>query len=195
MKKAIVMVSLVMAVLVVSAQDKSNSWQVDKSHTKIGFTVQHLMISEVSGFFKDYDIEVMASKADFSDMKVKATIRVNSITTDNEKRDGHLMADEFFNAEKYPVISFNGYSTYKVDDKNFKITGDLTIRDVTKKVVFDAMYMGSVKSPWGQTVAVWKANTKINRTDYNLKWNAALETGGVVVGEEVSISLSLELTK
>ncbi|HRY31796.1 MAG TPA: YceI family protein [Bacteroidales bacterium] len=181
--------------VITAAQVYSQGWQVDKSHSAISFTVPHLVISDVTGNFGDWDIEVTTSGEDFTDMKVKATVKVASINTDNAKRDEHLKGDDFFNAGEYPEIRFNGYSVYKVDDKNYKITGDLTIRDVTKKVMFDAVNQGSVKSPWGQTVSVWKATTKINRFDYKLKWDAKIESGGLVVGDMVTINLTIELVK
>ncbi len=187
--------TIILLALITGAQAYSQGWQVDKSHSGISFTVPHLVISDVTGNFRDWDIEVTSARDDFSDMKVKATIKVDGINTDNAKRDEHLKGDDFFNAEKYPEIRFNGYSVYKVDDKNFKITGDLTIRDVTKKVMFDAVNQGTVKSPWGQTVSVWKATTKINRFDYNLKWDAKIESGGLVVGDMVTINITIELVK
>ena len=170
-------------------------WKLDKSHSGINFSIPHMVISEVTGNFKDYDLQVTAEKADFTDLSVVATIKVASINTEEPKRDGHLKSDDFFAADKYPDIKFKSSSVSKVDAKNYKITGDLTIRDVTKKVTFDAVFAGTVKSPWGQTVAVWKASTSINRFDYNLKWNKAIEAGGLVAGDVVTINLNIELTK
>ena len=170
-------------------------WKLDKSHSGINFSLPHMVISEVTGNFKDYDLQVTAEKADFSDLAVSAVIKVASINTEEAKRDGHLKSDDFFNAEKFPEIKFKSTSVVKVDAKNFKIIGDLTIRDVTKKVSFDAIFAGTVKSPWGQTVAVWKASSSINRFDYNLKWNKAIEAGGLVAGDIVTINMNIELTK
>ncbi|MCX6270672.1 MAG: YceI family protein [Bacteroidetes bacterium] len=195
MKRTILLFSLILTGIYLNAQTGSKGWKVDKSHTTISFTVPHLVISEVTGTFKDFDMEITAEKADFSDMKVNTVIKVASINTDNTQRDTHLKSDDFFNAEKFPEIKFNGYSVYKVDEKNYKITGDLTIRDVTKKVVFDAVNQGTIKSPWGQTVSVWKASLKLNRFDYNLKWDKKIETGGFVAGDEVTVNLNIELTR
>jgi len=169
-------------------------WKLDRAHSGMSFSIKHMVISEVTGNFKDYDIAVTSSKDDFSDLAVTATIKVASINTENERRDKHLKSDDFFNAEKFPEIKFVSTSVEKAGEKNFKINGDLTIRDVTKKVTFDAVYNGSLKTQRG-TLAAWKATTAINRFDYNLKWSRAIEIGGLVVGETVNITLNIELNK
>lgn len=173
----------------------AQGWKLDKSHSGVQFTVRHMVISDVTGNFTNFDIAFNATKEDFSDAKVEATIKTASINTDNEKRDGHLKSDDFFNAEKFPAITFKSTEFKKTGENTYDITGDLTIRDVTKKVTFSAVYAGSIKSPWGNMVSAWKASTVINRFDYNLKWSAALETGGLVVGQDVTVTLNLELTK
>ena len=170
-------------------------WTLDKSHSSVGFSVKHMVISDVSGNFKDFDISFKSTKSDFTDASVDATIKVASINTDNEKRDGHLKTDDFFNAEKFPAITFKSTSFEKVGENKYKIAGDLTIRDVTKKVTFDATYNGSIKSPWGAEIYAWKATLPVNRFDFGLKWNKAIEAGGLIVGETVNITLNLELTK
>ncbi|MCX6133118.1 MAG: YceI family protein [Ignavibacteriales bacterium] len=170
-------------------------WTLDKSHSSVGFSVKHMVISDVSGNFKDFDISFKSNKSDFTDASVDATIKVASINTDNEKRDGHLKTDDFFNAEKFPAITFKSTSFEKVGENKYKIAGDLTIRDVTKKVTFDATYNGSIKSPWGAEIYAWKATLPVNRFDFGLKWNKAIEAGGLIVGETVNITLNLELTK
>lgn len=169
-------------------------WKLDRAHSGLSFSIKHMVISEVTGNFKDYDIVVVSSKDDFSDLAVTATIKVASINTENDGRDKHLKSDDFFNAEKFPEIKFVSTSVEKAGEKNFKINGDLTIRDVTKKVTFDAVYNGSLKTQQG-TLAAWKATATINRFDYNLKWNRAIETGGLVVGETVNITMNIELNK
>jgi len=170
-------------------------WSLDKSHSSVGFSVKHMVISDVSGNFKDFDISFKSTKSDFTDASVDATIKVASINTDSEKRDGHLKTDDFFNAEKFPAITFKSTSFEKVGENKYKIAGDLTIRDVTKKVTFDATYNGSIKSPWGAEIYAWKATLPVNRFDFGLKWNKAIEAGGLIVGETVNITLNLELTK
>ncbi len=183
----------VFAVSSVLAQ--KTGWNLDKAHSSIGFSIKHMVISEVTGNFKDYDINFNSTKSDFTDASVVASIKVASINTDNEKRDGHLKTDDFFNAEKFPLITFKSTSFEKVGDNKYKITGDLTIRDVTKKVTFDATYNGSIKAPWGAQIYSWKVTVSVNRFDYGLKWNKAIEAGGLIAGDTVNITLNLELNK
>lgn len=171
------------------------TWLMDESHTNVGFTVTHLVIAEVDGRFGKVDGKLISKNDDFSDSYVEATVQIASINTDNERRDGHLKSDDFFNAEKYPVMTFKSKSFKKVGEKTYKITGDLTIRDVTKEVTLDAKLGGTIKDPWGNLKVAFKATTEINRFDYNLKWNAAVESGGYVVGEMVTIKLNAEFAK
>jgi len=170
-------------------------WTLDKSHSSVGFSVRHMVISEVTGNFRDFDVSFMSSKDDYSDATVDASIKVASINTDNERRDGHLKTDDFFNVEKYPLIRFKSTSFDKVGENKYKITGDLTIRDITKQVTFDAVYNGTIKAPWGATVSSWKATLSVNRFDYGLKWRKAIDTGGLIAGDTVNITLNLELNK
>jgi polyisoprenoid-binding protein YceI len=193
MKKVFVAFTLIAASAGIFAQ--TAGWKLDKSHSGINFSIPHMVISEVTGNFKDFDLQVTAEKADFTDLSVSASIKVASINTDDSKRDEHLKSDDFFNSAKFPEIKFKSTSVEKIDAKNYKINGELTIRDVTKTVTFNAIFAGTVKSPWGQTVAVWKASTNINRFDYNLKWSKAIETGGLVAGDVVTINLNIELVK
>jgi polyisoprenoid-binding protein YceI len=171
------------------------NWTIDASHSKVQFAVTHLMISEVTGKFKIFDGKVVSTKDDFSDSQIDFTIDVNSINTDDDSRDKHLKSDDFFSVEKFPKMTFKSKSFKKADGKNYKLTGDLTIRDVTKTVTFDVIYNGTVKDPWGNIKAGFKLTGNINRTDFGLKWNAALEAGGVVVSEKVTITSDIELGK
>lgn len=170
-------------------------WAFDKVHSKVEFSVSHLVISEVSGFFKSFDGTVEATKDDFSDAKIDFTVDINSIDTDNQNRDGHLKSDDFFNAEKFPKMIFKGKSLKKVGKNKYKLTGDLTIRDITKSITLDVVYNGTVKDPWGNTKAGFKVKGTVNRFDYGLKWNTLMETGGAVVGKDVEIKVDLELQK
>ncbi len=178
----------------ISVAFAQTEWKLDKSHSGISFSVRHMVISDVVGNFKDFEISLKSSKDDFSDASVESVIKVASINTENSMRDNHLKADDFFNAEKYPEIKFKSTAFEKVGDNKYKITGDLTIRDVTKKVVFDAVLNGTLKTDRG-LISGWKATTIINRFDYNLKWSKTLETGGLMVGQDVTITLNLELIK
>lgn len=183
---------VLLTVLLINAQTK---WTIDKAHSKVQFTVTHLIISEVTGQFKSFDGNIESTNDDFTDAKIDFTIDVNSINTDNDARDKHLKSDDFFNAEKFPKISFKGKSFKKVDAKNYKLIGDFTIRDITKEISLDVVYNGSVKDPWGNTKAGFKVKGEINRFDYNLKWNALMEAGGAVVGKTVTLVIDLELQK
>jgi polyisoprenoid-binding protein YceI len=186
-----ILITILVATAFVSAQ---SNWKLDKAHSSITFTVRHMVISEVTGSFKDFTIALKSEKDDFSDAEVQSTIKVGSLSTDNTMRDGHLKSDDFFNAEKFPEINFKSTSFEKLDDNKYKITGDLTIRDVTKNVTFDATLNGTLKTDRG-VLSAWKATTTINRFDYNLKWSKTLETGGLMVGQDVIITLNLELNK
>lgn len=192
MKKLLsIVLSIVVAVAFASAQ---SDWKLDKVHSSVTFTVKHMVISEVTGSFKDFTVALKSAKDDFSDAKVQSTIKVGSISTDNAMRDGHLKSDDFFNAEKFPEINFKSTSFEKLSDNKYKITGDLTIRDITKNVTFDATLNGTLKTDRG-VLSAWKATTTINRFEYNLKWSKTLETGGLMVGQDVIITLNLELNK
>lgn len=190
-------INLFLTILIFSAASLSaqTNWSVDKSHSKVGFSVSHMVITDVDGFFKDYDAKVTTNGDDFSTANIEFTVNTASIFTDNEGRDKHLRSDDFFNAEKFPKMTFKGKSMRKVGDNKFKLVGDLTIRDVTKQVELDVRYNGMVKDPWGNTKAGFKVTGEINRFDYNLKWNTAIETGALVVGREVELVIDLQLVK
>ena len=169
-------------------------WTIDKAHSNVKFTVTHLVISEVEGYFKIFDGSVEHSKPDFSDAKINFTVDVNSINTDNENRDKHLKSDDFFNAEKFPQMKFESTSFTPLGNNKYKLAGNLTIRDVTKPVTFDVTYGGTANM--GNTVkSGFKAKTTINRFDYNLKWDKATEAGGMVVGKDVDITVNAELNQ
>lgn len=169
-----------------------STWKTDNSHSNVKFTVTHLVVSEVDGTFRVYDGTIQSAKPDFTDATINFSVDVSSINTDNEMRDKHLKSDDFFNAEKFPKMTFKGTSMKKVGANQYTLEGDLTIRDITKKVKFDVTYGGTVNDPWGNTKAGFKAKGSINRFDYNLKWNTITEAGGAVVGKDVTISLNLQ---
>ncbi|MEO5682535.1 MAG: YceI family protein [Chitinophagaceae bacterium] len=169
-------------------------WVLDKAHTNVRFSVAHLVVSDVDGSFKSFDGSMKASKPDFTDAVISFTADVSSINTDNENRDKHLKSDDFFNAEKFPQIKFVSKSFKLLGNNKYTLAGDLTIRDITKPVVFDVTYGGTVTAMGGTHVG-FKAKTTVNRFDYNLKWNAATEAGGVVVGKDVEITLNIDMKK
>ncbi len=169
-------------------------WVLDKAHTNVRFSVAHLVVSDVDGSFKSFDGSMTNTKPDFSDATINFTVDVNSINTDNEQRDKHLKSDDFFNAEKFPQIKFVSKSFKALGNNKYTLTGDLTIRDVTKTVSFDVTYGGTVTA-MGGTHAGFKAKATVNRFDYNLKWSAATEAGGLVAGKDVDITLNIDLKK
>lgn len=182
-------------VLTAGAFAQSNTWKTDASHSNVKFSVTHLVVSEVEGYFKTFAGTLVSSKPDFTDAAINFSVDINSINTDNEGRDKHLKSDDFFNAEKFPQMTFKSTSFKKVGDKKYVLEGDLTIRDITKKVKFDVVFGGTVKDPWGNIKAGFKATGSINRFDYNLKWNSVTEAGGAVVSKEVAIVLNLEFAQ
>lgn len=172
----------------------AGKWSLDKVHSNVKFTITHLVVSEVEGTFKLFDGSMENTKGDFSDAKISFTVDVNSINTDNDYRDKHLKSDDFFNAEKYPSMKFESTSFTPQGGNKYKLAGNLTIRDVTKPVVFDVTYGGTVTAMGAERVG-FKAKTTINRFDYNLKWDKATEAGGLVVSKEVEIAVNVELKK
>ncbi|MBI4429961.1 MAG: YceI family protein [Ignavibacteriales bacterium] len=173
---------------------QSTGWRLDKAHSRIYFTIKHMVVAEVLGYFKDFDVTFNATKDDYTDGQVEAVIKVATINTDNENRDKDLRSSNFFSADSFPEIRFKSTKFEKLGDNSYKIHGSLTVRDVTKDVVFDAAYNGMIKTSRG-FVSAWKATLAINRFDYGLKWNSMIETGGLVAGETVNITVVLELRK
>jgi len=188
--KLIILVFFLVSNNVLFGQD---TWNFDKSHSKIQFNVSHLVINEVNGSFKEFDGSIKSENEDFNGSIVEFTANVATINTDNSKRDEHLKSDDFFNAEKYPELIFSGILVKNGEE--YQLKGDLTIRGITKPVSFDVNYNGIVKDPWGNTVAGFKVKGAINRFDFDLKWNALMEAGGAVVGKEVEIICNIELHK
>jgi polyisoprenoid-binding protein YceI len=171
------------------------AFQIDNSHSQVQFSVRHMMISKARGVFDKWSGSVNLNPEDPSKTTVDITIDTSSINTKDAQRDGHLRSPDFFDAEKYPNITFKSTKVEVTGKETAKLYGDLTIRDVTKPVVLDVDFQGNAKSPWGTTNYGFSATTKINREDWGLNWNAALETGGWLVGKEVQIDIELELVQ
>lgn len=171
------------------------SWQIDSVHSEIQFTVRHMMISKVRGRFETFSGTVAYDEANPTQTTVDITIDTNSINTREGQRDGHLRSPDFFNSALYPVMTFKSTQVVQTAENKGQLIGNLTIRDITKEVVLDVAFEGKAQSPWGTTSVGFSATAKINRKDFNLTWNQALETGGVLVGEEVSINIELELVQ
>ena len=171
------------------------TYKIDPDHSDIMFKVKHLMISTVSGIFKKFDATAEINDNDFTDAKVSFEADVTSIDTKNEQRDGHLKSDDFFNAEQFPKMIFKSTSVKKLGDNEFRLIGDLTIRDITKPVELKVEYNGEITDPWGMERLGFEATGKINRKDYGLKWSAVTEAGGVVVSDDVKLQLNIEMVK
>src|SRR5690606_13636299 len=161
------------------------TWNLDKAHSEIEFKVKHMMISNVKGYFHDFDVTLNGGAEDLSQAQVDVKIQTASINTKSESRDEHLKSAEFFNVEAFPTMRFKTTEIKKVDDDEFKLIGELTVKDVTKPATFTAEFGGVARDPWGNQKVGYTIQGKLNRQDYGLTWNAALETGGVMVSDEV----------
>lgn len=194
MKYFLFILMVLCSAVITNAQ--TTQWSLDKSHSSVKFAVSHLVISETEGKFRVFDGTLQsAGDNDFSDAKVDFTVEVGSIDTDNTMRDEHLKGEDFFDASKYPTMHFKSTSFKKTGNNQYALSGDLTIKDVTKPVTFDVQYGGTVKDPWGNIKAGFKASATIRRFDYNLRWNSLTEAGSMVVGDEVRITLPIEFQK
>lgn len=171
------------------------NWNIDKAHSSLEFVVKHMMISKAKGAFNDFEAVVEADPTNLEDAKVEFTIDVSSIDTRKKDRDDHLRSADFFDVEKHPKMTFVATDIKKKSDNKYDVTGDFTIRGNKKPVTFDVEYEGSGKDPWGQEVAGFSGSTTISRKEFGLTWNAALETGGVMVGDEVKINIEIEAIK
>ena len=187
MKNLTTILSLAMSTMAFA----QTNWKLDNSHSNVKFAVEHLAVSETEGNFKSFDGTLVSKNADFTDADITFSVDVKSINTDNEMRDKHLQGDDFFNAEKYPQMKFKSSSFKKVSGNKYILEGDLTIRDVTKKVKFDVVHRGTQKDPYGNTKAGFKATGSIKRMEYGLKWNVMTEAISVVA-DEVNIVVNLE---
>jgi polyisoprenoid-binding protein YceI len=186
--------ALATSLFVLPALAESSEWTIDPAHSTVGFSVPHLVVSEVDGQFKKWSGKAQLDDADLTKSSVEFAAETASIDTGEPKRDEHLKSAEFFDAAKFPQLTFKSTKISKAG-KGYKLKGELTIHGVTKEVTLDATVSSPVKNPWGKTVRAARITGKIKRTDYGLNWNKALETGGVLVGEEVTIDVKLELNK
>jgi polyisoprenoid-binding protein YceI len=171
------------------------AWVIDPSHSQVQFTVRHMMISNVRGRFEEFEGTIEFNEEDPTKSTLDVRIKADSINTRDEKRDAHLRSPDFLNAEQYPYITFRGTRFDVIDRTHGRITGDLTVRDVTRPVTLDVEYNGMAKAPWGSVSAGFSAETKINRKDWGLVWNVALETGGMLVGDEIKVNVEVEIVK
>lgn len=173
----------------------TTKWVIDPTHSEIGFKIKHLMITNVSGKFDDFEAEVQTEGEDFTTARIEATLKTSSINTNNLQRDEHLRNSDFFEVEKHPEILFISTRVEKIDNDNFVLHGNLSLKGITKPVKLNVEYSGLTKDPWGGQRAGFIITGKINRTEFGLNFNAALETGGLVLGEEVKINSEVQLVK
>lgn len=171
------------------------SWQIDTAHTQIQFTVRHLMISKVRGWFEKFSGTVNLDESNPENTSVDVVIDAASINTREPQRDAHLRSADFLDAEHHPHLTFKSTRVERTGERTARLYGDLTIRGVTKPVVLDVTFNGMLTNPWGMTSAGFSAFTKINRKDWGLEWNVALEAGGWLVDDEVEIAIEAELMK
>lgn len=169
------------------------TYSLDKAHTVVGFVVRHVMVSKVKGHFNEFEGKIVVGETP-ADSSVTTTVQIASIDTREDARDTHLRSSDFFEADKFPELSFKSTSITE-DGSDWKVVGDLTIKGVTKSVILDLEYNGTAKDPWGGTRIGFSATTEIDREDFGLTYNAALEAGGVMIGKTVKIELEIEAIK
>ena len=175
-----------------ATQTATSTWTIDPTHSIAEFAVKHLVITTVKGRFRDLEGKLEIDQANPENSSVTANIQVASIDTNLADRDAHLRSDDFFNAEQYPLITFQSTRLERINDEHYKVHGDLTIRDVTRPVTLDTEFEGEIDDPWGNHRAALTATTQISRKEFGVKWNQALETGGAVVSDKVKITLHIE---
>jgi len=173
---------------------QTHTWELDLAHTSVQFAVKHMVISEVTGKFNEFSGKVIMSEDDYTGAQIEGSVKIGSINTDNERRDGHLKSEDFFYVKKYPKMTFKSTKVEKTGTDTYQISGDLTIRGVTKTVVFDAKLGGTITAFGNQRMG-WQATATINRFDFGLNWDKAIEIGGLIVGETVRININTEFVK
>jgi len=179
---------------VITSAEAADRYQIDPVHSSIGFTVRHMVIANVKGYFKEFSGTIYYDENDITRSSVSVTIKTASINTENPKRDAHLRSPDFFDAEKYPEITFKSKRILKEKD-GYVAVGDLTMRGVTREIRIPFHILGKVTDPWGNTRIGVEASLKLNRHDYGISWSQTLDNGGLVVGDEVKIDLNIEAVK
>jgi polyisoprenoid-binding protein YceI len=174
---------------------KTTKWTLDPTHSELTFKVKHLMISNVKGEFKDFDVQMEVEDSDLSKSNIQVKVDATSISTNNTDRDNHLKSADFFDVENHSELRFETKSVQKVDDDQYRLKGLLTIRGVSREVVLDMEYGGFMKDPYGNEKAGFSVSGKISRKEFGLNWNAALEAGGVMVGDEVKLHAEVQMVK
>lgn len=178
-----------------ATEQKITTWVLDPTHSELTFRVKHLMITNVKGKFRKFDAKIETPGDDFSKAKVIATVDAASVDTNNSDRDGHLQSADFFDIANHPELRFEGTSFEKLDDYNYQLKGNLFMKGVNKPITLEVEFGGFIKDPYGNQKAGFSFSGKINRKEWGLNWNAALEAGGVVVSEEVQINGEVQFVK
>jgi polyisoprenoid-binding protein YceI len=195
MKKTLLSLALAAVLGAASLPAAAQSWDIDTSHSTVGFSVRHMMVTNVRGTFDKFTAKVHGDPSDPATAKISATIEVGSVDTRDAKRDDHLRSPDFFDAAKFPQMTFTSTKVEKTSATTAKVTGDLTLRGVTKPVVLEVEYTSPVKNPRGKAVVGASATGKINRKDFGVSWSRSLDGGGLVVADEVTIQLDLQFVK
>lgn len=186
------MMTFVLALMLFVPAIHAEKWTVDVAHSSVNFTVRHMVISKVNGVFKDFSGDITFSEMDFENSSVTFTVDMASIDTDNENRNGHLKSPDFFDVEKFPTMDFKSKKVIKGQGNKFQLIGDLTIKGVTKEVTFDCEFGGIINLPEEKAKAGFSAETTINRQDFKVEWSKTLDGGGLVVSDNVDISIEIE---
>lgn len=174
-----------------AVQNLTGDYQLDVAHSRLGFVARHAMVTKVRGTFREFDGHAHLDADDPTKSTAELTIKTQSIDTGSEQRDGHLRTNDFFDAPNFPDMTFTSTSVEREDDKRFRMTGDLTIKDVTKPVTIDFEFIGSAKDPYGNIRLGFEGRATINRKDWDLNWNTALETGGFLVSDKVILEIDV----
>jgi polyisoprenoid-binding protein YceI len=171
------------------------TWKIDADHSEVGFSVRHMMISTVRGRFTSFDVQLQLDEADVAGSRISARIDAASVDTRSEQRDAHLRSADFFDADNHPQLVFESREVRSVGDDRYEVAGDLTIRGITRPVVLSVKEEGRGEDPWGGQRVAYTAEARVDRKDFGLTWNQALEAGGVLVSEEVKITLEVQVVR
>jgi len=194
MNRKLVLTTLILGLLVVSASFAADEYEIDVVHSSVGFSVRHLLISNVTGNFNDFSGKLLFDEQDITKSSVEMTIQSGSINTNNADRDNHLRAGDFFNAEKFPTITFKSSKIEQVDGQ-YILHGSFTMHGVTKEIAVPFEFIGKAKGPMGKQRLGFEGSTKIDRKDFGISWNKTLDEGGLAVGNEVKVQLNIEAIK
>lgn len=194
MKNRILAAAALALALAVPATAATTTYSLDPAHSSVGFKVRHF-VSKVPGQFTDFSATIVRDDENLANASVEFTIQAKSIDTGNDKRDEHLRSADFFDVANHPLISFKSQKVEKVSDSLYRVTGPLTMRGVTKVVTLDVEFAGEIKDPWGGTRAGLSTSTKLDRKEFNILWNKALDTGGFMLSDEVEVAIELEAVK